>query len=199
MTDHLVCTLPPLTPTPSPAPTCTVCSAYSAFSNHPHLLRLSPPAHLVIIGPSPPRCVLTPRPSPVPAALSRDRRRYGTRALPVFGMYSLSLLPDSCQPTCFFFSFYRECAPTAAHSPPPCRHIHLFYYFFFTILPITPTCLPSYLSTKQHIHSLRLHHFISLAVPVLKLAKMHFPTLNPQYGAHYHLKLLGLIHLKDFK
>lgn len=127
--------------------------------------------------------------SPVPAALSRDRRRYGTRALPVFGMYSLSLLPDSCQGVSSYSCSLP--APVQTHSS--------FLLFSLTILPITPTCLPSYLSIKQHIHSLRLHHFISLAVPVLKLAKMHFPTLNPQYGAHYHLKLLGFIHQKDFK
>lgn len=84
-------------------------------------------------------------------------------------------------------------------TPRPRADTFIFFIIFFTILPITPTCLPSYLSIKQHIHSLRLHHFISLTVPVLKLAKMHFPTLNPQYGAHYHLKMLGFIHQKDFK
>lgn len=146
MTDHLVCTLPPLTPAPSPAPTCTVCSAYSAFSNHPHLLRLSPPAHLVIIGPSPPRCVLTPRPSPVPAALSRDRRRYGTRALPVFGMYSLSLLPDSCQTTCFFFLFTGS---VLLQLLTPRPRADTFIFFIIIFLPSYPSRPRAYPLTCQ--------------------------------------------------
>lgn len=125
--DHTVCMLPPLTPTL----TCTVSSAFSAFNNHPHLLRLSPPAHLVIIRSSPPCCVLTPLPSPVPAALSRDRRHYDTRALPVFGMFSLSPPSDSCQPTSFFFFFFQGVSFYSCSLPNPVQTHSSFLLLLF--------------------------------------------------------------------
>lgn len=137
MTDRLVCTLPPLTPTP----TCTVCSAYSAFSNHPHLLRLSPPAHLVIIGPSPPRCVLTPRCLLLCHAIDDAMAQELFRFLEC--THSACFLIPASRHVFVFFLFFSGSELLQLLTPrPPCRHIHLFYYFLLPSYPSRPRAYP---------------------------------------------------------